>query len=113
MGDEVVVTAYTREDRQRYREKVRQDLDVFELMLAQSIFDFERPLIGMEIELNLVDEGYQPRMTNAEVLERIADPGFQTEIGQFNIELNVDPRPMPGDAAIELEGDLRRSLNRA
>ena len=113
MGDDVVVTVYTREDRQRYREKVRQDLDVFEQMLAQSIFDFERPLIGMEVELNLVDESYQPRMTNAEVLERIADPGFQTEIGQYNIELNVTPRPMSGDAALELENELRRSLNRA
>jgi gamma-glutamyl:cysteine ligase YbdK (ATP-grasp superfamily) len=113
MGDEVTVTAYTREDRQRYREKVRLNLDVFEQMLAQNIFDFERPLIGMEIELNLVDQSYQPRMTNAEVLERIADPGFQTEIGQYNIELNVDPRSMPGDAALELEDELRRSLNRA
>jgi len=113
MGDKIAGTAYTREERQRYREKVRQDLDVFEQMLARSIFDFERPLIGMEIELNLVDDRYQPRMTNAEVLERIADPGFQTEIGQYNIELNVNPRPMPGDAALELENDLRRSLNRA
>ena len=113
MGEDVEVTHYTREDRQRYREKVRLDLDVFEQMLGQSVFDFERPLIGMEIELNLVDESYQPRMTNAEVLERIADPGFQTEIGQYNIELNVIPRLLPGDAAIELENDLRQSLNRA
>jgi hypothetical protein len=113
MGGEVAVTAYTREVRQRYREKVRQDLDVFEQMLAQNIFDFKRPLIGMEIELNLVDESYQPRMTNAEVLKRIADPGFQTEIGQYNIELNVLPRPLPGDATLELERDLRRRLNRA
>ena len=30
-----------------------------------SSFDFERPLTGMEIELNLVDDDYQPRMANA------------------------------------------------
>jgi Glutamate-cysteine ligase family 2(GCS2) len=113
MGDDVDATAYTREDRQRYREKVRLDLDVFGQMLTQSIFDFERPLIGMEIELNLVDQSYRPRMSNSEVLDRIADPGFQTEMGQYNIELNVEPRLLPGDAAIELEHDLRRSLNRA
>ena len=113
MGDDVAATTYTREDRQRYREKVRLDLDVFGQMLAQSVFDYERPLIGMEIELNLVDQGYQPRMTNAEVLERIADPAYQTEIGQYNIELNVNPRSLPGDAATELENDLRLSLNRA
>jgi hypothetical protein len=113
MGEEVTGTAYTRQDRQRYREKVRLDLDVFEQMLAHSSFEDERPLIGMEIELNLMDEGYEPRMANAEVLERIADPAFQTEIGQYNIELNVMPRSLPGDSAIELENDLRQSLNRA
>ena len=113
MGDEVASTTHSREDRRRYREKVRLDLDVFGQMLSQSVFDYERPLIGMEIELNLVDDSYQPRMTNAEVLERIADRAYQTEIGQYNIELNVDPRSLPGDAAMVLEDDLRQSLNRA
>ncbi|HET7304730.1 MAG TPA: glutamate--cysteine ligase [Segeticoccus sp.] len=113
MGEEVSGTGYTREQRQRYREKVRQDLDVFERMLTTSSFEFERPLTGMEIELNLVDTDFAPRMANAEVLEHIADPGYQTELGQYNIELNVDPRPLPGDAALDLETDLRKSLNAA
>jgi hypothetical protein len=113
MGEDVTGTAYTREQRQRYREKVQQDLDVFERMLATSVFEFERPMTGMEIELNLVDTDYQPTMTNAAVLESIADPGYQTELGPYNIELNVNPRPLPGDAALVLEEDLRTSLNHA
>lgn len=113
MGAEVSSTTYTREQRQQYREKVRQDLDVFERMLTQSSFEFDRPLTGMEIELNLVDESLAPTFTNAEVLESIADPDYQTELGQYNIELNVDPRPMPGTAPLDLERDLRSSLNRA
>jgi len=113
MGVEVESKSYTREERQRYREKVRQNLDVFERMLADSQFDFERPMTGMEIELNLVDDHFQPRFANLEVLEAIADPDFQTELAQYNIEMNVSPRPLPGDAALELEGDLRRSLNEA
>ncbi|GAB3692124.1 glutamate--cysteine ligase [Angustibacter aerolatus] len=113
MGDEVVGTGYTREQRQRYREKVRQCLDVFERMLAESSFDFERPLTGLEIELNLVDAEFEPAMANAAVLESIADPDYQTELGQYNIELNVSPRPLPGDSALELEEALRRSLNEA
>jgi gamma-glutamyl:cysteine ligase YbdK (ATP-grasp superfamily) len=113
MGTEVSAQSYTREQRQRYREKVRQNLDVFERMLAQSSFEFERPMTGLEIELNLVDSDYQPRFANAEVLQRIADPAFQTELAQYNIELNVHPRPLPGDEALHLEQDLRDSLNRA
>ncbi len=113
MGDEVTAQSYTREQRQRYREKVRQDLDVFERMLTQSVFEFERPMTGMEIELNLVDQEFQPKFANAEVLEEIADPGYQTELARYNIELNVPPRPLPGDAALELEQEMRDSLNKA
>ena len=113
MGEEVSAQSYTREQRQRYREKVRQNLDVFERMLSQSHFEFDRPMTGLEIELNLVDEDYQPKFANAEVLEEIADPGYQTELARYNIELNVPPRPLPGDTALQLEQELRDSLNAA
>ncbi|MFC6005937.1 glutamate--cysteine ligase [Angustibacter luteus] len=113
MGDEVAGVGYTREQRQRYREKVRQCLDVFERMLSDSSFEFDRPLTGLEIELNLVDAEFSPAMANAAVLESIANPDYQTELGQFNIELNVSPRPLPGDSALELEEALRLSLNHA
>ncbi|MBB2891716.1 glutamate--cysteine ligase [Flexivirga oryzae] len=113
MGKDVAATSYTREQRQRYREKVHQDLDVFERMLTTHSFDFERQLTGMEIELNLVGDDLQPTMSNASVLESIADEDYQTELGQYNIELNVSPRPMPGHSALKLEEDLRDSLNRA
>ena len=111
MGKEVAAQSYSREERQRYREKVRQNLDVFERMLNQSSFDFDRPMTGLEIELNLVNDSMEPHFHNKEVLAAIADEDFQTELAQYNIELNVPPRPLPGDAAIELEEDLRGSLN--
>lgn len=113
MGVEVNAQSYTREERQRYREKVRQNLDVFEEMLTHSSFDFDKPMTGLEIELNLVDENFDPHFHNATVLEAIADPGYQTELAQYNIELNVPPRPLPGDSALELEQELRDSLNAA
>ena len=92
MGQEVDARVFTREDRTRYRAKVRRCLDVFARMLRESRFDFERPMTGIEIELNLVDENCDPAMKNAEALEAIADPDFQTELGQFNLEINVPPR---------------------
>ncbi|GAB3753390.1 glutamate-cysteine ligase family protein [Yimella radicis] len=113
MGSDIAGTSYTREERQRYREKVRQDLDVFERMLHTRGFEFDRQLTGMEIEMNLVDGQMQPTMNNAAVLEKIHDADYQTELGQYNIELNVSPRPMPGEEALKLEEDLRASLNRA
>ena len=113
MGDEVKHASYNREHRQEYRRKVQLCLDVFETMLAQSSFEFDRPMTGMEIECNLVDNEYQPAMTNQEVLASIADPAYQTELGAYNIEFNVPPRPLPGRAAREREDEVRLSLNAA
>jgi hypothetical protein len=82
-------------------------------MLADATFEAEQPVMGMEVELNLVDDEYQPLLNNVEVLEEIADPDFQTEIGAYNIEMNVLPRLLRDSFANELEAALRSSLNAA
>ena len=113
MGEDVTATVFSREDRQRYRDKVKRNLDVFARMLRESRFDSEKRSIGLEIELNLTDEPGSPAMANEQVLERIADPAFVTELGQFNVEINIPPRLLDGEVFGELEQQIRDSLNAA
>jgi hypothetical protein len=113
MGQEVAAKTFTREDRQLYRRKVRACLEVFARMLAESKFEPARGSIGLEIELNLTDEKSEPAMLNAAVLEAIADPDFQTELGQFNVEINIRPHLLGAHVFDELERDARASLNSA
>src|SRR5688572_11863831 len=113
MGAEVDATQFSREDRKRHREKVRRGLDALARMLTASHFDYERPMTGLEIELNLVDDDMQPAMRNAEVLAAIADPAFQTELGRFNIEINVAPRRLADFGFADFEQSVRKSLNDA
>ncbi|SDS34498.1 Gamma-glutamyl:cysteine ligase YbdK, ATP-grasp superfamily [Friedmanniella luteola] len=113
MGAEVDQTTFTREDRKRHREKVRRGLDVLARMLTESRFDFERPMVGLEIELNLVDEQCEPAMRNAEVLQAIADPAFVTELGRFNIEINVPPHRLNESGFTRFEESVRAALNAA
>ncbi|MCW6007087.1 glutamate--cysteine ligase [Micromonospora sp. CPCC 205371] len=113
MGKDVSTGAFSREDRARYRQKVRRCLDVFALMLDDFGFDAERPTTGLEIELNLIDGDAEPAMRNAEILANLADPTFQTELGQFNLELNARPRLIEGDGFSDYEADLQASLGRA
>lgn len=113
MGPQVNHTAHSRTRRQRYRRKIQQCLDVFEAMLAQSDFDCEQPLTGMEIEGNLVGDDYRPVMANADVLAALDDPAYQRELGAYNIELNVPPRPLPEHAGLALEAEIRSRLNAA
>src|SRR5215207_11524534 len=103
MGEDVAARVFSREDRQRYRQKVRTCLDVFARMLSEARFDPERRSMGLEIELNLTDEGGDPALLNATVLEVIADADFQTELAQFNVEINVAPRSLRGTVLSELE----------
>ncbi|MDQ1645752.1 MAG: hypothetical protein QOJ50_1936, partial [Cryptosporangiaceae bacterium] len=113
MGKDVPAASFTPEDRRRYRQKVRRNLDVFARMLRESRFDFDRPLAGLEIELNLVDEEAEPTRKNTEVLDAIADPAWCTEMGQFNLEINVPPLALAGQGLAELERTVRVSLNDA
>ncbi|HQR27323.1 MAG TPA: glutamate-cysteine ligase family protein [Nocardioides sp.] len=113
MGEDVEAQEFSRADRTRHREKVRRCLDVFERMLREARFDTDDPMTGLEVELNLVDEHGDPALKNAEALAAIADPDFQTELGQFNIEINVPPAKLREGGLTELERSLRRSLNDA
>ena len=113
MGQEVAARTFSREDRQRYRRKVRACLDVFARMLSEARFHPERRSFGMEVELNLTDDAGDPALVNAAALEAIADPNFQTELGQFNVEINIAPRLLEGTVFAELERDARASLNDA
>jgi gamma-glutamylcysteine synthetase len=113
MGAEVEAKQFTREDRKQHRYKVRRGLDALARMLTEARFDFERPLAGLEIELNLVDDQFEPAMRNAEVLAAIADPSFVTELGRFNIEINVAPRRLAESGFASFESSVRQALNDA
>ncbi|MGW7793759.1 hypothetical protein ACWGKX_40840, partial [Streptomyces tricolor] len=92
MGRDVPALVFTREDRRRYRIKMHECLDALAQMLREARFESERPQVGLEIELNLVDDDAEPAMRNSDVLEAISDPAWSTELGRFNLEINVPPR---------------------
>jgi gamma-glutamyl:cysteine ligase YbdK (ATP-grasp superfamily) len=112
MGEDISTVAFSRDDRTRYRRKVRRCLDVFALMLRDFQFDADLPLTGMELELNLIDAAADPAMRNAQVLTALADPAFQTELGLWNIELNARPRMIAGNGFEEYEADLWSAVGR-
>ncbi|MCO6011201.1 glutamate--cysteine ligase [Actinoallomurus purpureus] len=114
MGRDVAAVTITKEDRRLYRDKVRRCLEALSAMLRESRFEDDRACIGMEVELNLVDETGRPAMRNAAVLESIADPGaWATELAQFNIEINMPPGSLAGKSLAMLEQAIRDNLNHA
>lgn len=112
MGDDISST-YSPHQVRHYRSKIRLCLDVLARMLADRSFARGPERVGLEVELNLVDDNLDPAMANQVVLERIDDPAFQSELGQHNIEMNVRPRPLAGTEMLGLEQDLRETLDTA
>src|SRR3974377_2614292 len=105
MGGDIQAIKITGEDRRKYRDKVRRSLDAFARMPRERLFEEHPSTVGQEIELNLVDGHCMPSMRNADVLEAIASPAWATEVGQFNLEINVPPRTLDGDAFPPLEAE--------
>jgi hypothetical protein len=113
VGKDLATIAFAPEDRVTYRRKVRLCLDVLARLLDDDAFEAADGMTGLEIELNLVDDAGRPAMRNAEVLGYLADPTFQTELGQFNLELNAPPRLIAGDGFGAYEREILDSLRRA
>lgn len=113
MGRDVPALVFTREDRRRYREKMHTDLEVLARMLHESGFESERPQVGLEIELNLVDDAGLPAMRNTDVLQAIADPAWSSELGRFNLEINIPPRQLTAGGPGSWEQAIRDALNHA
>ncbi|MFE7135872.1 glutamate--cysteine ligase [Streptomyces sp. NPDC057638] len=113
MGEKAAVGRFALADRQRYRRKLQQCLAGLGRLLDEKRFDRPKNLIGLEIELNLAGADGLPRMMNAEVLDRIASQDFQTELGMFNLEVNIVPHRMGDRVLDQLAEELRTGLGYA
>ncbi|MEJ8655883.1 MULTISPECIES: glutamate-cysteine ligase family protein [Streptomyces] len=113
MGEKVVAGGFDLSDRQRYRRKLQQCLAGLGRLLAEKRFDRPKNLMGLEIELNLAGPDGLPRMMNAQVLDRIASRDFQTELGMFNLEVNIAPHRLGGRVLDRLAEELRTGLGYA
>ncbi|MFJ4675084.1 MULTISPECIES: glutamate--cysteine ligase [unclassified Kitasatospora] len=113
MGEKVVATRAELADRQLYRRKLQSCLDVLGRMLREERFDRPKAMMGLEIELNLADDRGLPVLGNERVLEAISSPDFQTELGRFNIEVNVAPRRLGGHVFEDLREELDTGLRYA
>lgn len=110
MGQEVDRTTFDRHDRQRYRTNVQRCLDTLAAMLRDHPFARDEPMTGLEVELNLVGDDLEPARSARVVLDALGSPEFQTELGRWNLELNLPPRPLPGEQWRHFEQQLLDEL---
>lgn len=69
--------------------------------------------VGVEQEMNLVDAEGMVAPVATKLIDHLADPTFQTEIALFNLEANLDPRPLDGRFLRDMETDLAKVVQLA
>lgn len=93
-------------ERARYVRALLTDLRALERMLGEGIFEKGVSTIGAEQEMFLVDRAFNAAPSALDVMDRIDDPHFTTELGLFNLEMNADPQVLEGGGLARLEAQL-------
>src|SRR5262249_11364768 len=86
------------------------DVQALEEMIKSGAMESGVSRIGAEQEVFLVDQAWRPAPVAMELLDIVADPHFTTELGRFNLEINLDPLVFAGDCLKQLELDLNGLL---
>ena len=113
MGERQVSGIDDEGDRLRlFTRRLLQDLRALERMIAEGRFETGVRRIGAEQEVFLVDADWRPAMCAMEILDVLRDPHFTTEVGLYNLEMNLDPVVFGGDCLRRMETQLVDLLER-
>jgi hypothetical protein len=93
--------------------RLLHDLRALEIMIEQGAIEAGVRRIGAEQELFLVDRAWRPAPVAMEVLGALDDLHFTTELGRFNLEINLDPLELGGGCLARMERELESLLARA
>lgn len=111
MGERVEITAGATVSVADVRARLERCVDALRRMIDGGWFDSSADTCGLEVELDLVDPLGHPRQVNAAVLAALARADFQVELGRFNLELNVEARPVHGSVLRGLDEELAAVLD--
>lgn len=89
-----------------------RDVQALETMIERGMIETGVRRIGAEQELFLVDQVWRPAPVALDILDTIEDPHFTTELGRFNLEINLDPLPFTDNCLSALERDLTELLQK-
>lgn len=113
MGNLEVSILNKKKDTAHYIHQLLKDLEALDMMIEQGLIEKSPIRIGAEQEFCLVDHEFMPKNNSLQVLETINDDHFTTEIGQYNLEINLDPILFEKDCFSKLHKQLKELLDKA
>ena len=91
---------------QARKTKARQDIRALEAMVERGLVETGARRVGVEQEMYLVDPQGFARPIALEMMDRLDDPRFQTEVARFNLEANLGVQELGGSFLSDMEHEL-------
>jgi CBS domain-containing protein/gamma-glutamylcysteine synthetase len=110
MGEQNVHEQSQREEIRVFLKHLLKDVRALEHMLEHGLVESDVRRIGAEQEIFLVDLAWRPAPIATEVLEKLDDEHFTTELGRFNLEYNLDPLTFGGSCLSDMERQIDELL---
>ncbi len=92
---------------------VLTDLRALERMLEEGLFEHGVRRIGAEQEMFLTDQSFLPAPRALEMLDKLKDPHFTTELGAFQLEMNAAPQTFSGNGFSLMERQMTQLMQKA
>jgi len=110
MGLQKTETEFGGERRREFVRSMLRDLKALEQMLDAGMIEEGVARIGAEQEMFLIDASGHPVPAALLALEAARSPHFTTELGRFQLELNLDPQTLGGHCLRQMEAQLAERL---
>lgn len=112
MGNQAVTGFADPNQKRLFTKHLLGDIRALEWMLENDQIENDVQRIGAEQELAIVGNDFKPAMKNLEILDQINDDHFTTEIGRFNLEINLDPYDFSAGCFTKMEKQLRELMQK-
>ncbi len=106
MKTDAIDGEFSGQERRSFMRYLLRDLRALERMLGNNMLEEGVRRIGAEQELFLIDRACHPAPVAHEMLQALGDPHFTTELGRFNLEMNLDPLAYGGSCLRQMETQL-------
>lgn len=113
MGEQNLSIAKDPESRKLFLKYLLNDVEAIDQMLQNNQIESGVNRIGAEQEFCLVDKYFKPSKNAMEVLEKVGDSHFTSELAKYNLEINLDPMELGGDCFSRMKAQLLELLGKA
>ncbi|WP_420321503.1 CBS domain-containing protein [Flagellimonas sp.] len=113
MGEHIAQSKFDQTERKAFVQHLIDDIKALEIMVQQGMIENDIVRVGAEQEMCLVNTEFRPSPISLDLIEKINDPHFTTELASYNLEANLDPFTLDRNCFQNMEKQLRMLLAKA